>query len=319
MKGKSLKKAFLFVVFVIIPIMSVVTALFYSAYRNFREPSAERAAIVPSWLNAGGVDIELLSAAAVDSAFAVYSSGTAVGFDTLTDAFVYAEGAGGSVYVYMGMRRVWDNTETAADSVFIEIPNILQRPALDRGCGIVCLAMLLNHYGADADKMTLAGQIATVPYRTGADSEYWGDPNAGFVGNIYTFDEDGLGVYHAPIYDLLNRYLPGEAVDLTGLPFDVIKYFLSQGRPVWVVTNYQHIPLPESEYSPIHRARFITRQTEGGGEIVVTYAMHSVLVTGYDANFVYFNDPLGYYSNSQIDRFIASWEQMGRQAVGVAR
>lgn len=50
--------------------------------------------------------------------------------------------------------------------------------------------------------------------------------------------------------------------------------------------------------------------------VKVTYRMHAVLVTGYDENHIYANDPLK-EKNTQYpkDEFIAGWEQIGKQAI----
>ena len=46
--------------------------------------------------------------------------------------------------------------------------------------------------------------------------------------------------------------------------------------------------------------------------------MHSVVVTGYDAESIYFNDPYG-EKDASMDKknFIAAFEQMGSQAISL--
>ncbi|MFK4997363.1 C39 family peptidase [Bacillus sp. N9] len=100
---------------------------------------------------------------------------------------------------------------------------------------------------------------------------------------MYTFNEPGFGVYHKPIMELAESYLPGRIVNLSNQSFEELKIPLSDGRPVWVIIN--------SHYKKLDDSFFETWQT-ADGEIQITMKEHSVLITGYDEHFVYFNDPL---------------------------
>jgi uncharacterized protein YvpB len=194
--------------------------------------------------------------------------------------------------------------------VLLEAPIIWQMPELPRGCEVTSLAMLLTYQGVQVDKLTLASEVRKNPaeYRLDNGKIFFGDPNEGFVGNMYTYTEPGLGVYHKPIAELAEKYLPGKIKDLTGAEFQDIKSQLSDGRPVWVIIN--------TEYKELDDSFFQTWYTPGG-PVKITTKEHSVLITGYDENFVYFNDPLSNEKNKKapIKDFAEAWVQMGRQAI----
>ncbi len=199
---------------------------------------------------------------------------------------------------------------TIKKSVLLEANAINQLPELPRGCEVTALAMLLQYAGVDVDKMTLAEEITknTTAYEVVNGTIYYGNPNEGFVGDMYSLEGPGLGVYHKPIAELAEKYLPGAIVDFTGSDFDTVKEQLSDGRPVWVITN--------SKYQELSDDSFRTWVTPSG-TIDITYSEHSVLLTGYDEDYVYFNDPLTGEQNKKapIDDFNASWVQMGSQAI----
>lgn len=192
----------------------------------------------------------------------------------------------------------------------IDAPVIPQFPELARGCEVTSLAMLLQHAGVDTDKMVLAKEIKKNPaqFKESGGKIYFGDPHDGFVGDIYTFNKPGLGVYHKPIKQLAESYLPGQVYDITGSDFQELKIHLSDSRPVWVIINAEYKKLPDSYFQTWHTPN---------GEIRITFKEHSVLVTGYDQDFVYFNDPLTGLKNKKapMKDFEDSWVQMGRQAI----
>jgi uncharacterized protein YvpB len=202
------------------------------------------------------------------------------------------------------------NPHELKESILIEAPHIRQNPELPRGCEVASLAMLLQHAGVAVDKMTLAREIVKEPalYRDINGNTFFGNPYRGFVGDMYSRAEPGYGVYHGPIKKLMDKYLPGQTIDLTGCDFKDIKVFLSYNVPVWVVAN--------TTYAELDASRFETWRTSEG-VVQITYLEHAVLLTGYDQDYIYFNDPLRGSPNRKAakDSFRAAWEQMGKQAV----
>lgn len=185
----------------------------------------------------------------------------------------------------------------------LDISVIRQMPELDRGCEVTSLAMLIQSAGKQADKMELAEQIDKVSYN---QDGYQGNPHKGFVGNMYEFSKPGYGVYHEPVFKLAKRYI--DAQDLTGQAWTVMEDQIRQGKPVWVIVTSTFGPLPDSSWR--------TWRTKEGS-VKITWREHAVLVTGFDKEHVYINDPLSGAKNKQLNKtaFVAGWEQFGRQAI----
>ncbi|EWG10615.1 C39 family peptidase [Cytobacillus firmus] len=196
------------------------------------------------------------------------------------------------------------------EEIMIDVPAINQFPELPRGCEVTSLSMLLQHAGVQADKMTLAKEIKKnpEPYRIEDGKIYFGHPNEGFIGDMYSFDNPGLGVYHEPVKELAEKYMPGSIEDLTGSDFEDIKIHLSDGRPVWVIINTAYKQLSDDFFQTWHTPN---------GKIKITYKEHSVLLTGYDQEYMFFNDPLTGEKNKKapILDFEKAWVQMGKQAI----
>lgn len=192
------------------------------------------------------------------------------------------------------------------DEIILDVPLLKQMdaPRLYNGCEVTSLAMLLNYYKIMVTKNELADKITRVPLKYGDGKN--GNPNVGFVGNME--DGPGLGVYHEPIFKLAQSYAVGlKVTDLTKQPFSVLLEKVGQGSPVWIITTASFSPTSE----------MMTWNTPQG-PVEVTYKMHSVVITGYDQDSIYINDPYG-FKNRKVDKenFIKAWEQMGSQAVVV--
>ncbi|MED0939303.1 C39 family peptidase [Bacillus mobilis] len=189
------------------------------------------------------------------------------------------------------------------------VPLIQQLPELDRGCEVTSLAMLLQYAGVSVDKMQLASEIKKVNF---LDDGVRGNPNEGFVGNIYTFSESGYGVYHEPLFQLAKKYLPNKAVDLTGKSIEEMYKSVKSGQPVVMITNATFAPLDEDE--------FTTWETNSG-DVSITYNEHCVVLVGYDKEFVYIRDPLSESLDVKVprDSFEEAWMQMGSQAISYVK
>jgi uncharacterized protein YvpB len=201
---------------------------------------------------------------------------------------------------YYGFKKLYGMNKR----IVLEAPHILQNPELPRGCEVTSLAMLLSCAGVHTDKMELANKIQKVPFESDGLN---GNMNKGFVGDMYSFNKPGLGVFVNPVYKLGLTYLP-ELINLTGGEPRDIYNMIDEGSPVWVIINDTFAVLPDD--------RFETWYTDDG-PMQVTYAEHSVLVTGYSKKYVYVNDPLYLEANRRIKRkdFEEAWIQMGRQAL----
>ena len=195
---------------------------------------------------------------------------------------------------------IWEKDYENKGAYMIDVPLIRQLPELPRGCEVTSLAMLLKFKGVEIDKMTLAEEV----------ERHENNPYKGFVGDMYQYSKPGYGVYNEPIFDLAHKYLPETAMNMTYCDFEDLYYLIDKDNPVWVITN--------STYAPLQGSRFVMHQTDDGN-ILITYSEHSVLITGYDESYIYFNDPLGQATKAEKTKFIAAWEQMGRQAITTAR
>lgn len=241
--------------------------------------------------------------------FSVIIGNTESEFANFSAALKFASSNEGAVILYKKSTILWEGREEKPGGVFIEAPLIKQLPELARGCEVTSLAMLLNYNGIKVDKMELAQNINKNPNEHSVKNgvTYSGNPHRGFVGDIYNFRNHGLGVYNEPIFELLSAYTD-KGLNYTGCDFSDLYYSLNHAQPIWVIISSSYSPLPEESFE--------TWLTEDG-EIKITYKEHSVLVTGYDENYIYFNDPYGLQKSAPKKAFIDAWVQMGRQAIGM--
>ncbi|GAE28321.1 hypothetical protein JCM9140_4538 [Halalkalibacter wakoensis JCM 9140] len=242
--------------------------------------------------------------------FIVHENDITRGFESYKEAVIYAQEIQSNVYFLNDSHIVWRYDFQLPLSILLDAPLISQLPELPRGCEVTSLAMFLNYAGVNVNKMVLADEVKkdSTPYQKKGDQVFFGNPYDGFVGDMYNINNPGYGVYHGPIKELAEFYLPNRVIDITGTDFQHILYHVSNGNPVWIISNVTFSKLPEN--------LFETWDTPSGS-VKITYKEHSVLVTGFDDDYVYFNDPLANVKNRKIPQrdFVEAWEQMGKQAI----
>ncbi|MFP7295953.1 C39 family peptidase [Neobacillus niacini] len=195
------------------------------------------------------------------------------------------------------------------NSMMLDVVLIKQNPELRYGCEVTSLAMVLNFAGVKTDKMDLYRSIQKDPdpikRSANGDILNWGNPADGFVGDM-TGKKAGYAVFDKPMEALVNQKLPGRAVNLTNQPFERILEHVSAGYPVvvWTTGDYR---LPDRWESWYHGQQVIKTPLD----------LHAVVLVGYDANFVYLNDPLSGGKQVRVgkDRFISSWKALQSRAI----
>ena len=164
--------------------------------------------------------------------------------------------------------------------------------ALENGCEVTSLSMLLQYYGYDTSKNELADELDYQPLFT--ESGNHGDPHLGFVGDI-TGGDEAMGVAVEPIAKLAREYVGDDYRVVAGEKnsFNKIINVVASGKPVWIVATVDfQVPTDDD---------WLLWETDQGS-IYVTPLIHSAVITGFDREkeIVYVNDPYG-YQNREID------------------
>lgn len=185
------------------------------------------------------------------------------------------------------------------------VPLLCQLPTLPTGCEAASTAMLLNWYGLDVSMTEIANQLP----KKNLPSEkngllIGGNPNEGFVGDSYL--TTGFGVFHKPIAQLIDGYLPGRSRELTGCSFETLLNVINKGYPVIV---WATIDMAEPSINS-------TWLDENGEEVVWKVPEHAMVLIGYNTKEIIVQDPLvGETRYFNLAQFRSCWEYMGSQAV----
>jgi uncharacterized protein YvpB len=217
-------------------------------------------------------------------------------------------------------KKVVAKPKPLPQQILLQVTPQSQLPQLPNGAEVTTLSMLFSAVDHPVSKVVLAQKIHVDPMREVIKSYKdqagqtvwqilkWGDPNVGYVGNMYQSGK-GYGVYHAPILTLINKVWPRHGVNLTGKPFSTILTAVGHRRPVeiWSTLNFQPTTSWISWQSP-------------EGLIKATPDENTGLIVGYNkvAGYVYVDNPgSGTLQKVPMKPFEEAWKQLGSQAVTV--
>lgn len=202
-------------------------------------------------------------------------------------------------------------TNDSNQKLSLNVPVVLQNPELPNGCEITSLAAVLNYYGLNVDKVTLANQyLPTQPIIIEGNILYGPDPNIAYAGD----PAQKTGAYYAfplPIVEAANNVLVANhselrALDIPNTNKEEIIDFLQSGVPViaWITIDYQ---------SPRTNGYWIIQET---GEKHSIYSnLHVVVITGYQNGKVSVMNPLTGYEQIDEDLFFNSFQSLGSQGI----
>ncbi|MEH7501703.1 C39 family peptidase [Neobacillus drentensis] len=201
------------------------------------------------------------------------------------------------------------STTQKKNSAMLNVVLIKQNPELRYGCEVTSLAMVLNYAGVKTSKMDLYQSVRKdldpLIKSPKGDILRWGNPADGFVGDM-TGRRAGYAVFDQPMIALINQKLPGRAINLTNKPFNRVLEHVSAGYPVvvWTTGDYR---LPDRWEGWYHGKQYIKTPLD----------LHAVVLVGYDAKYVYLNDPLSGRKQVRVGKqqFISSWIALKSRAV----
>ncbi len=203
----------------------------------------------------------------------------------------------------LGTENVQMQTETIENYYKMEdFEWLSQNPELPTGCEITSLTSVLNYYGINVKKETMADD-----YLKKGDGSYY----KMFLGNPR--DAGSFGCMAQPIVDAANLYFKKnnvsmKASNVSGVTFDKILEYVSQGVPMIVWNTMGMAAAYESQ-----------TLTLDGREYIWIAPEHCVVVVGYDLdnNEVYVADPMAGMVTRNLKTFEERYDSLKRQAVYV--
>lgn len=187
----------------------------------------------------------------------------------------------------------------------LNVPLINQLPSLPTGCESASTAMFLQWAGLSISMEEIANDLPKGPLPYISSGELiGGNPDYEFVGD--PFLASGFGVYHQPIRDIINKYLPNEAEDMTGCEFEQLLEVIDSNRPIIVWGTIDN-----------KTASINAKWHDDKGNLVVWKSpQHTMVLVDYNDSYVIVNDPLlGKKAYYDIMTFRTNWEYMGKQAI----
>ncbi len=161
----------------------------------------------------------------------------------------------------------------------------LQTPELPTGCEITAMTMLLNYYGLEVDKVTMATKYlptTQLQFYYAEDGRLYGSNlKRFFIGN--PADNTGYVCGTEAIITAANRYLRDQdstltAVDKTGATPKELYQFINQNTPVvvWITIDMEERNFSQGWYTA--RGEYVDWSTNDHGAVLIGYSENTVTI-----------------------------------------
>jgi len=214
---------------------------------------------------------------------------------------------------------IHDSTENAfvvetyieRNASYIDVPIVKQNPELPNGCEITALTSILNYYGMNVSKTTMADNYLTkVALSTQKGKKVGPNPHIAYAGNPRDL-KGGWYVFAAPIVDAAQKSIAANKMDLTvenvsGSTREEILSYIDQSIPVVVWVTLDLSP-------PVKRGGwYIERKNEFHSSYT---NLHAVVLNGWKNGKVHIMNPLKGHQSVSEEAFFDSYEALGSLAV----
>lgn len=195
---------------------------------------------------------------------------------------------------------------------------LIGQSKLPTGCETCSATMLLNFYGYKISETTFADKYLVKKPFDYSNGSYTGpDPNCAFVGTPYS--SNSYGAYAPIMAKCMNKYLSDKsykAVNINGKSLEYLSgKYVAQGQPIMV---WATINMSPSFKTTTWRVNYTDENAKYklGSYYTWLAGEHCLLLTGYDKDYYYFNDPWTNartrYSKSVVN---SRYNELGKQAV----
>lgn len=203
---------------------------------------------------------------------------------------------------------VTEAVSAPSDKALLDVKYVPQNPTLPTGCEVTALTTVLNYYGIDVTKETLADKyLPKAPIgRADFHVEFVGNPRSA----------GSYGCYAPAIVKTAEAFFEAESIDLkvndyTGSTFSHLLEQVYNGKPVIVWAT-----------SPMDDEPVFTTQWNIDGDVIKWKGnLHCLVLIGYDmqAHTITTADPLHGIKEYDMDLFVKRFKQMYSQAVIIER
>lgn len=193
------------------------------------------------------------------------------------------------------------------------VPYIDQTEKWPTGCESVSAVMLLNYLGIEVSVDEFVAKY--LPLREFCEKDgvrYGANPREEFVGSPY--DADSFGCYAPVICGALNRVFKDfgssyTAYDVTGADTQELCRYLDANMPVvyWATLDLKE---------PVIGPEWVLY--DSGKTFTWISNEHCMLLTGYDEDKLYFNDPWHNHGNIPYDKELIKKRHMEQYGMAVA-